>query len=505
MKDATMTTYSALRAVSLIALSALAACASRLPQSPQSPQTLPSLDSPHSLTSALSPAPAGLVALYTVQGAQQQATVRAVSTQAACPSIAWDTAAELPMRLRAAPATEVVRGGGQTDSKAAVFEVRSCELEWPSGAKSARVMGQTLAAPHTVLERIVIVADTGCRMKASENAFQACNDAAKWPFAQIAQSAAALKPDLVLHIGDIHYRESPCPASLAGCAGSPWGYGFDAWQADFFAPAKPLLAAAPWVFVRGNHESCGRAGQGWFRFFDREPYSAARSCNDPALDDTADYTRPYAVPLAPDTQLIVFDSSKTSGKPFKSSDPAFARYSQDMQAVKNLTQLKPNSFFTSHHPLLAIAPADKTAATSQPKFGGNAGMFSVLESIDPKRLFPLGISTVLHGHMHLFESLSFNTAHPASLVLGNSGSAMEGKAPSTVPAQTELPTGAQIGAYAAYSEYGFATLDRVALADGVSGASGAGDSTSHWILTERDVRGQPVLTCELRAGKSRCQ
>ncbi len=52
------------------------------------------------------------------------------------------------------------------------------------------------------------------------------------------------------------------------CAGSPWGYGWDAWNADFFTPAAPLLAAAPWAAVRGNHESCARAGQGWWRFLD---------------------------------------------------------------------------------------------------------------------------------------------------------------------------------------------------------------------------------------------
>jgi hypothetical protein len=49
---------------------------------------------------------------------------------------------------------------------------------------------------------------------------------------------------------------------------SPWGYGWDTWKADFFDPAQALLKAAPWVMVRGNHETCTRAGQGWWRFLD---------------------------------------------------------------------------------------------------------------------------------------------------------------------------------------------------------------------------------------------
>ena len=37
--------------------------------------------------------------------------------------------------------------------------------------------------------------------------------------------AAAQKPDLVIHVGDYYYRETPCPAGEAKCAGSPFGWG----------------------------------------------------------------------------------------------------------------------------------------------------------------------------------------------------------------------------------------------------------------------------------------
>ena len=90
-------------------------------------------------------------------------------------------------------------------------------------------------------QRILVLGDTGCRIKGA--ALQACNDPAAWPFPPLAAAAAKLKPDLIVHVGDYLYRESACPAGNAGCAGSPWGDNWTTWQADFYTPAAPLLAA----------------------------------------------------------------------------------------------------------------------------------------------------------------------------------------------------------------------------------------------------------------------
>ena len=104
-------------------------------------------------------------------------------------------------------------------------------------------------------------------------------------FAQIAHSAAAWRPDLVIHVGDYFYRDDPCPAGNAGCTGSPTGDTWAAARADFFAPAAPLLAAAPWIFVRGNHEACDRTGEAWFRLLDLRP----------CPDQCRDRIEPYVV------------------------------------------------------------------------------------------------------------------------------------------------------------------------------------------------------------------
>ena len=106
----------------------------------------------------------------------------------------------------------------------------------------------------------------------------------------------------------------------------------------------------------------------------------------------------------------------------------------------------------------------------------------------------LGSISAMHGHVHLFESMSFKGEHPASLVLGNSGSANEGSAPEALAAGTELYPGVEIEDYAARSEYGFATLDLV-----------AGTAPAQWLLTEYAVSGLPVLECSISGGKSRCR
>lgn len=428
-------------------------------------------------------------AIFTVRGDDLRASVRAITRASVCPVIEWDSQNVQDMQVRAAAATIAARAdGAQKDNKEAVFDVLTCEVDWPAGARSARIAGRNVPAPATDIKRIVIIADSGCRMKASEDAFQPCNDAQKWPFAQVALSAAAVKPDLVIHIGDIHYRESPCPAGNAGCAGSPWGYGYDTWQADLFKPAKPLLEAAPWVFVRGNHESCFRAGQGWFRFVDSLPFSSRRSCNDSKLDAEADFSNPYAVSLNPQTQLVVFDSSKTSGKPYTNKDLAYTKYAANMQMVDAISTQKSQSLFLSHHPLLAIAPGK---GTDKIKPGGNSGLISVFEAINPKRLLPDGIAVAMHGHMHYFEAISFKTAHPTSLVMGNSGSVNDGEIPTRLPENTEAYPGAIIADYAATAEYGFATLDKIG-------------QTSGWILTEYTAAGKPVFRCKIENGKSQC-
>jgi hypothetical protein len=84
-------------------------------------------------------------------------------------------------------------------------------------------------------------------------------------FPRFAGQAARTRPDLMIHLGDYLYRESPCQPGDNRCTGTPWGDNWATWNADFFEPAAPLLHHTVWLMARGNHDECGRAGNGFTR------------------------------------------------------------------------------------------------------------------------------------------------------------------------------------------------------------------------------------------------
>src|SRR5271163_4964195 len=182
---------------------------------------------------ALQQAEAKILSQWVQLGPDGSSSVRAI-TEDACPSVLFDGTA-VPMSVRAEPAQSF---GGVKPAQQ--FQVRSCEVVVPAGAIAATLDGKPLPLPRPNPQRIVVFGDTGCRLLTGDPT-QECNDPKAWPFPTIAAAAAATRPDLVIHVGDYEYRETACPAGNAGCAGSPYGYGWDAWNVDFFAPAAPLM------------------------------------------------------------------------------------------------------------------------------------------------------------------------------------------------------------------------------------------------------------------------
>ncbi len=231
---------------------------------------------------------------------------RAVTREPACPEASVD----------GRPAAMAERSAPRDD-----FPVRVCALALPKDAAEILIDQVPLPAPKPRIDRILLIGDTGCRLK--KGAAQDCNDISAWPFRLVADVAAELKPDLVLHLGDLLYRETACPAARKGCAGSPSGDSWDAWEADFFKPAEALLASAPFVFVRGNHEICARSGKGFGALVDPFPAQPGGACPVSAP--------PYAVDLGGVT-LLVFDVSEANE--FK-ADPAQAeKYRRQFSAAQ---------------------------------------------------------------------------------------------------------------------------------------------------------------------------
>jgi hypothetical protein len=378
-----------------------------------------------------------------------------------------------------------------------MFPVTACEYPIPAGAHQVIAAGLNLPLPKARPNRIVVIGDTGCRMKVG-NPFQACSDPAAWPLWEIASQAAAQSPDLVLHVGDYHYRENACPADIAGCQGSPWGYGWDVWEQDLFKPVASLMAAAPWIMVRGNHEECARGGQGWYRFLDTNAYDETRSCNDPANDTLANYNTPYAVPAGSDTQFIVFDSAKAGAaalNPASATDgPIFTRYQAQMQQVATLAA-DPSVFsiFTNHHPLLAY-----TSVAGANPIGGNLALLSVMSATFPGAYFPPNIKLVLEGHNHIFEAIDFATPHPVEILSGNGGDNLDINLPDPFPlgpaasGGVEPAPGVVADQIADMSSYGFLVLDR---------------ASSGWTVREFLHDGTLMDTCTLdgASDKISCQ
>ncbi len=396
-------------------------------------------------------------AAWVVIGANNQAIARLITPYAACPSITIDGVTS-PMNLRVGPGTMPIRPSTSdptitattVNTKASVFPVTTCELNIPSSALVATVAGKNLPLPKANPTRIVVLGDTGCRL-AIGNQWQACGDPAQYPFPVIAAAAAAMKPDLVLHVGDYHYRENACPADQPQCAGSPWGYGYDVWNLDLFQPGAPLLAAAPWIMVRGNHESCNRGGQGWYRFLDTGAWSTTRNCNDPANDNASNYGDPYAV-TAGDTQFIAFDSSAAPKVALTAGSLGFTNFTAELASAAALVNPSQLTIWGSHHPLLGY-----TAGT--PVTGGNPGMLSVMAAAYPTAYYPPGIGLAMHGHVHDFQAISFSSGHPSTLVIGTGGDNLD----AALPASITIPpaTGTTVGQLTYANSFGFMVMDKL--------------------------------------------
>ena len=420
-------------------------------------------------------------ARYVVLGPEGGAVARVITAAAQCPVLHVDQQ-ERRMMLRAPAETIPLRPtrSKAEDSKPSEFPVTACDLPLPASAQMVTLNGQALPLPSPNPQRIIVIGDTGCRMKLSENAFQPCNDPDQWPYKSVADSAAALKPDLVIHVGDIHYRENACPPGQTACQGSPWGYGYDTFEADFFTPSAALLAAAPWIFVRGNHESCERGGQGWWRFFDPRPLVKGQDCNRAEEDRIGDFSAPYAVPLAGDTRLIVFDSSFVGTKRLKKDDPVYRIYADQMREADRLAATGQQNFYINHHPILGLAP--KPTATGLQFYPGNAALQSVLDDIRPSLLFPPQVQALLAGHVHVFQMASFDHDHPTQFISGNGGSWVENPNLVALPAGSEAAPQLPVRHFTTTNQYGFMVMQR---------------DQNQWRYEARNRRGDILARCDL--------
>lgn len=428
-------------------------------------------------------------ATYVTLGSDGIRAARTVTEANTCPAIVVDGKNEA-MHVRAPHEVLPLRptASAKDLSKPSVFDVTVCEKILSPQVKRATINGQPLALPAKDIRRIVVIGDTGCRLKASDNAYQGCNNADAYPFSRIAAAAAKWKPDLVIHVGDYLYRENPCPEGKSGCSASPWGYGWDSWNADFFEPGESLLAAAPWVFARGNHESCTRAGQGWWRLLDPRPLTKGRDCIDPAKDAEGDYGDVYAVPLGGGAQVAVLDLSHMGEKDIPADDPRFQQYDASYRDLSDLAARAKFTFVVDHYPFLGIAGVKGKSDQF------NTGYASLRSTFgrDGRPLLPGGVDTLLAGHVHLWEQVGFAGAAPSQFIAGFSGTQEDVAAlPETLPEGISPLPGVPVDTFNSWVDaFGYMTLEKTA--------------PRHWDVKVWGLDGTVERRCHIDGRRSTC-
>jgi hypothetical protein len=201
---------------------------------------------------------------------------------------------------------------------------------------------------------------------------------------------------------------------------------WDSWNADFFTPVSPLLTAAPWIFVRGNHEQCGRGSDGWFRLLDAAPM--------PQRCEESITAPPFTIRLDGLT-MNVMDSADTDD----TAAPAnlVALFRKQFEELGAATETG-HGWILTHRPIWGVDPKvpgkGKKAAAEDANDPPPADLPAPLpgykavdfpsnrtEQVAADPLALAGTDMILSGHVHLFTALSFGDQRPVQLIVGNGG------------------------------------------------------------------------------------
>lgn len=348
------------------------------------------------------------------------------------------------------------------------FPMTTCQAEIAPTAKSVTIDGVAVPPPPKQLEKVIVVGDIGCYMQGKD--FQACLDPSQFPAAALARQIEAAKPDLVVFVGDIYYSQTECPPEKAAeCGGVPTGDNWESWAYDFFDPYSPALSAAPWIFTRGNHESCDtkndNGGPGWFQVL------------APANIPCSNNTDPYRVDIAGQS-FIVFDSAIADDNPAKASQ--VPDYAENFKKVHELAAGHPNTWFVDHRPLWAAAESKKGP------YALNQTLQDAIKSSG--NTLPADVSLILSGHMHSLAYYTFADGRPAQIVSGG-GSAILDKHTGDFAQQTidgVTFAGAEITA-----QFGYVQLHRI-------------DDRANWQLEFVTKGGSVWKQCRLAGSKLDC-
>jgi hypothetical protein len=338
-----------------------------------------------------------------------------------------------------------------------------CEAVVPAGHKIVTVDGVDLKLPVAKPKRILVMADTGCRLNgglaANGSNQQNCNSPAAFPLAYLSQYEATFKPDVILQVGDWFYRDTNCltngQETFPGC-NTPtsvnyetWGDTFDSWNADVLFPETTLLATAPWIMLRGNHESCGRGARGWYALIDPFPYNfnnvvCPKTGTYPAPGvNTATYNgdfEPSYVAQLQGVNFIAHDSSFANDSAVDTN--MAANYDIDISNLLNTLGSATPAVFATHKPTFGLsygtAPSGCATGpggtsdesgdwTEQAVFNGGTGYGATAFANG----VPSNVALFLSGHVHQLQYLNIgptaqlNQQFAPQLIVGTGSSLLD--------------------------------------------------------------------------------
>ncbi len=316
--------------------------------------------------------------------------------------------------------------------------------------------------------RLAVIGDTGCRLKESKNngSYQNCNISKEWPYPEITKSLSNETFDFGIHTGDFHYREQCSDPKLCPAYAAHVGYGWGAWWDDFFAPSLELFKKSAWIFVRGNHEDCSRAYQGW----------AILSPVTKKITDACEKTELYQWIEMQDLVFINFDNSAFEDRsPLKPEQ--LNEWSENLAKISDRIKKlngKKEIWFLMHKPIAGFVPDSRDAEPVSLDDNGLQVMKAskVLDQVD----------VFLSGHIHNQQIVPTNK-NSFQLIVGHSGSSLD---PFGRKLNLEKLTSITENKYS----FGYALFQR--------------QGFKNWDLVFKDTHGEKLMQCHLEKNKLNC-
>lgn len=362
------------------------------------------------------------------------------------------------------------------------FPITVCEALYPKNTQLF-LMGKALLKPSYTSEHVAVFGDSGCKASKQDCSLNSDN----WFFNKLSNIAAKTKPDVVLHMGDYNYSGTPGSIHIKGkkskvqvydagdnttqgmckIAGPYYGQNSEGsefkdswkyWQQDFFKPAQPLLNSAPWVFARGNHELCSRAGEGWFYLLDSNSpllgkYANQLSCPKANNPTPTIFSQPYIVNLDK-ANILVLDSTNACDSGLLNLE----QYQNQFQLAKRMLTTQPNGFniLQTHRPLFGFDELAQVGVCGDNQNSTLCPMSQTLQQANLLTGLSDDLQLVISGHMHRFQSVNFDdSTRPAQLIVGTSGVSLAGNYPKQA---TQLEEGKEKIYINGISEYGYLKL-----------------------------------------------